>query len=33
MQLLSENQDIEHDKLISLANEAVMKFKQANEQK
>lgn len=33
MNLLSENQNIDHDQLIKLATEAVTKFKQANQLK
>jgi hypothetical protein len=33
MKLLSENSAMEHHKLLTLANEAVTKFKQANEAK
>ena len=31
--LVADNSDMEHDKLIALANEAVLKFKRANELK
>ena len=33
MKLLSENSGIEHHKLLSMASDAVTKFKQANEAK
>lgn len=33
MTLLSENQNMEHDQLIKLANSAVTKFKEANQLK
>lgn len=31
MKLLSENENMEHDNLIKMANDEVKKFKQANE--
>jgi hypothetical protein len=33
MTLLNENQSIDHDKLIQLANNAIAKFKEANQLK